>query len=82
MLPVIFRSLASVLTACLLFVAGAPAASAEAIVWQFDHQRKIIGTANMLPGQIAHGHLSGQAAWDPHVSLRVPTRFCRDLRSP
>ena len=68
-----FRSLAFVLTWCLLFVAVAPAASAESVVWEFDHQREIIGTANLLPGQIAHGHLSGQAAWDPYVSLRVPT---------
>jgi len=51
----------------------APAVSAESLVWEFDHRREIGGTANLLPGQIAHGHLSGQAAWDPYVWLRVPT---------
>lgn len=59
--------------AAVLLLLGARAAQAESIDWPLNHQREIIGTANLLPGQIAHGHLSGQAAWDPYVLLRVPT---------
>ncbi len=49
------------------------AVAAEPIVWNFDHQREITGTNNLVPGQVAHSHVSGQTAWDPYVSLRVPT---------
>jgi len=57
---------------CFLFVAATATSSAESLVWDFNHRREVIGTANMMPGQIAHGHLSGQVAWDPYLSLRMP----------
>jgi hypothetical protein len=60
-----------ILTAALLTFASA-AARAESIAWVFDHQREVTGTANLRPGDVAQGHLSGQTSWDPYVTLRVP----------
>jgi hypothetical protein len=48
-------------------------AQAASIDWQFDHARQVVGMANLVSGQVAQGHVSGQSAWDPYVSLRVPT---------
>lgn len=62
----------SIFTVALLILAP-HGAWAESIEWVFDHQREILGTANLRPGDIAQGHLSGQTAWDPYVTLRVPT---------
>jgi hypothetical protein len=64
------RVLALIAVFPLLLASGA---QAESIDWRFNHQREILSTANLLPGQVTLGHVSGQSAWDPYVSLRVPT---------
>ncbi len=47
--------------------------SADEIVWPMDNPREITGKTQLEPGLIAGGRLSGQTAWDPYVSLRVPS---------
>ncbi|NLS92378.1 MAG: hypothetical protein GXX96_09465 [Planctomycetaceae bacterium] len=60
---------AALTSAC--FLALTSSVPAESFVWEFDHEREILSTAN-LPGQNAGGRLWGRSAWDPYVTLRVP----------
>jgi hypothetical protein len=54
-------------------LAGAASATAdEPIQWKFDSPRDVTEAVNMEPGLVANGRLSGQTAWDPHFSLRLP----------
>ena len=52
---------------------GRPA-TAEEIRWDFNADREVTETANIEPGVVAEGHSSGRTTWDPHFSLRLPTR--------
>ncbi|MHB8903294.1 MAG: beta-galactosidase, partial [Thermoguttaceae bacterium] len=65
--PLMAAALASVLLA-----PARAADQADSLAWDFDHQRQVAAVNNLLPGQVSHGHVSGQSTWDPYVSLRVP----------
>ena len=65
----VLRSLAQIILCGGSFAMGS--ASADSIVWDFENPKEVLAVYNMEPGQMAHGRLTGQTAWDPHVSLRV-----------
>lgn len=55
-----------------LFASPASLVAGEAIDWKFEDARCVTATANIEPGRVIGGCLAGEAAWDPHVSLRIP----------
>ncbi len=67
--------LQTVLLTCFVMTLGrGRPAAAEEIRWDFNADREVTETANIEPGLVTEGHLSGRTTWDPHFSLRLPTQ--------
>lgn len=59
-------------TAVLLLLAFAPLWAVEPIEWTFDKSTDVTSAANMDPGEVARGCVSGWTRWDPYIYLRLP----------